>query len=83
MLLLFVIQSFLKKPTMEEFIPSKAEKKLLAAAAFNIFGQFINTSWGLLLPSKRVQKNYHFPILINILAYLLIYCLHTLFMICI
>ena len=49
---------------MEEFIPGKAEKKLLAAGVLNIFGQFINTSWSWLLPSKKVQKIYDFAMLV-------------------
>ena len=65
MLLLFVIQSFLKKATMmEEFIPSKAEKKTLGCSCFEYFWSIHKLFWSLLLPSKRVQKNYHFALLI-------------------
>ena len=56
---------FLKKATLtEEFILGKAEKSYWQQDILNTFGQFISTSWKLLLPSKRAQKNYHFAMVI-------------------
>ena len=86
MLILFVIQLFLEKPTMEEFIPSKAEKKTLGCSCFEYFWSFhkhfLGFAFAIQKSSEKLPFSYAYKYT-SLPAYLLpTYSFHSLYLIC-